>query len=343
MYGISELKPSFSMTTQEIECPIRGCDVLVPRRTRTDGPLGNGKFLCRSHRIHISPSTFAYENPADAFLWGNDHDTELLEQICGHKTESNRLTQERSEDALTWNVFRYFERQKQTSSLRHHLQPASSGVSTETIYWSYSAPQRNTWDLLSRAHHEFGELLASTTHPSKPRTTEPDIILLTDTDLILIEAKFTSSNRTSGNRAEVEKRVSNPKKYVTGGDDWFSEVFSRDATYEGIVRDQKYELLRMWLLGSWMAAQLGVRFTLVNLVREGSEESIAESFGRYLTTSDSRHFVRQSWEGIARKCLPESKSDEEASRLLRYFREKTAGFVEKKATEVAEPVKAFSL
>lgn len=343
MYGLTDLKPAFRMTKLEVECPVKGCTSVVPRQTKADGPIGNERFLCHAHHIYISPSTFAYANPADAFLWRDDYDTTLLDEICGYKAESHRLNQERSEDALTWNVFRYFDKQPQNSSLRKFLQATASGEPKETIYWSYSTQQKSTWDLLNRAHHEFGETTSLTPHRSRRGVTEPDIMLLTSTDLILIEAKFTSGNETSGNAVDVEKRVLNEKQYVTGGDNWFSKVFAPEATYEKVVRDQKYELLRMWLLGSWIASQLDVRFTLVNLVRDGFEESIAESFGKYLVPSDARCFVRRTWEGIARECLSAPASDDDAKRLLRYLREKTAGFLETKATEIAQPVKAFNL
>ena len=343
MYGFTDLKPSFRMTAQEIECPVLGCSSVVPRQTKTDGPIGNKRFLCHTHQIYISPSTFAYANLADAFLWMNAADTALLEEICEHKAESHRLNQERSEDALTWNVFRYFDRRPQNSSLRNYLQESASGDSTETIYWSYSARQRNTWDLLDRAHREFGERTSQTPGASRKGVTEPDIMLLTGTDLILIEAKFTSGNETSGNAAEVERRVHNEKKYVTGGNNWFSTVFAPTFTYEAIVRDQKYELLRMWLLGSWIASQLNVRFTLVNLVRERYEDSITDSFGHYLRSSDTRCFVRRTWEGIARECLSAPAGDDDGRLLFRYLSEKTAGFLETRATEIAKPVRAFDL
>lgn len=49
--------------------------------------------------------------------------------------------------------------------------------------------------------------------------------------------------------------------------------------YKTIVSDKKYELMRFWILGSWIAKNLNLKFELINLVlekREASIESVIE-------------------------------------------------------------------
>ena len=64
------------------------------------------------------------------------------------------------------------------------------------------------------------------------------------------------------------------------------------------VEEKLYQLMRCWLLGSWMAKEAGKRFVLVNLVARASDASVPSRFGAHIVASEERRFVRATWEGI---------------------------------------------
>ena len=246
MYGIKELKEHIRITENSVECPVNGCSKKVERQRNTF--RRNENFLCEEHGIYISPSTFEYKNPSMNILW--EDDLKLLEQILGHKRES-RIARDNSEDALTFNVFRYFE--QEPDLFQKWLLNVTGSIieKPEIVYWSHQVDTGKVYPLLVQARREFGEM--------SNRGSEPDLIVCSEGHLIFIEAKFTSGNNTKPSKPE------NVKKYLTGGKDWYDNVFI--AKYKHIANEKrKYELLRFWLLGTWMADQEGKQFHLVNLV-----------------------------------------------------------------------------
>src|SRR5579863_8550699 len=70
------------------------------------------QFRCPVHGIFITSNTFEYASERDNMLWTEEHDLTLWESIKapGVKREC-RVARDNSEDAVTWNVFRYLERQ----------------------------------------------------------------------------------------------------------------------------------------------------------------------------------------------------------------------------------------
>ena len=85
------------------------------------------------------------------------------------------------------------------------------------------------------------------------------MIATTDQVLFFIEAKFLSGNKTHPSEKTDRDKLRN--KYTTGADNWFDQVF--DADFDELVwHEHLYELTRFWLLGSWMADQMGKRFSL---------------------------------------------------------------------------------
>lgn len=193
------------------------------------------------YNIFISPSTFEYSDESDNFLWKEKFDIELFEKIKRVKRES-RMARDNSEDAVSWNVFRFLER----NSLIEEFLSVITGLylkSSEIIYWSYSQKEDKVLPELNKARREFGEVIK--------RGSEPDIIIKTDKVLFFIEVKFTAGNKT------IPSNKNNSKKYESGGHNWFSRVFKSDYKTIAII-EKKYELLRYWLLGTWMAKQQGL-------------------------------------------------------------------------------------
>lgn len=337
MFGITHLKSEFHMTSAEVECPVIGCDTIVARRKKGDPSLRSQQFFCDKCKIFISSSTFEYETENSNLLWKDSEDLRLWNQLKTFKAETNRISRERSEDAVSWNVFRYFERADRTSELVHHVGSVECQTA-ETIYWSYSPNENRPWTPLLDARVEFGEALNQSNAAFGKGVSEPDIILLTDRHLIFVEAKFGSGNTTSGKPNEVERRVKNPKSYTTGGDNLFETVFT--SSYETVVRDQKYELLRFWLMGSWIAQNLGKSFILANLVRERSEQDIEKKFGQHVRQTDERKFARWTWESFVP--LLNLTGDADSEILRNYLECKTIGFKADKSRNVASPITAFA-
>ena len=70
------------------------------------------------------------------------------------------------------------------------------------------------------------------------------------------------------------------------------------SDYSDIICDSKYELMRFWLLGTWMASKTGKDFFLVNLVPIFMEEEIETNFGKHIFQNKQRKFYRLTWENI---------------------------------------------
>lgn len=312
MYRLSDLKEKINVTDSKVDCPIRGCNEIVDRKRR----LGNeGKnFKCTIHKIQITPSTFIYEFHFDNLLWIDEEDKKLLECIFEAKREC-RMSSENSEDALTWNVFRYLEKNELFSSLLNDISNNHHEI-IDVIYWSYSKNEKKLWSCLKKARLEFGETIE--------RGSEPDIIIRTDKTLFFIEAKFFSPNRTSGYGDTLEKHINNLKKYLCGGDKLFESLFASD--YESIVNDQKYELMRFWILGTWVAKNLNLKFQLINLVLENRELNIESEFGNHLIPNCNNTFSRYSWESIYSLINSSNNHSIDSLLILDYFKCKAAGY-----------------
>lgn len=307
MLSIEELKEQIRITSTKVECPVKGCTETVERQRRFFRK--EERFKCPKHRIFISPSTFEYKDYRDNLLWKDPEDIRLLDKIFEEKRES-RMARDNSEDAVTWNVFRYLEKSNLTEGFLSQLTGATQENAEVIIYWSYNQKESNGWTLLDKARAEFGEEIE--------RGSEPDIIIQTDKALFFIEAKLTAGNNTT------PSDKNNSKKYETGGNTWFKKAFTSD--YKTIaITEKKYELMRFWLLGTWMAEKTGKEFYLINLVREGQEENIERAFKKDIRENEKREFHRITWESIYKYILgqnPVRKKDT----MIRFFENKAIGY-----------------
>jgi hypothetical protein len=307
MLGIEELKERIEITDTMVECPVKGCGEKVERQREVF--KREERFKCPKHNIYISPSTFEYQSELDNLLWKDKADLELFKKIKTVKRES-RIARDNSEDAVTWNIFRFLER----NNLVEMTLSSMIGVtlkSSEVIYWSYNQKESSSWSELNKARKEFGEEIK--------RSSEPDVIIKTDDTLLFIEAKLTAGNET------VPSDTSNSKKYETGGDNWFSKVFKSDYKTVAIV-ERKYELLRFWLLGTWMARQQDLDFYLVNLVLSEREKNIETIFKRHLYENQRMKFTRITWEDTYQQILNSDLSGTDRDTMIKYFRNKAIGY-----------------
>ena len=309
MLGMEELKESIEITETAVECPIKGCREKVERQRKVF--KREERFKCPKHSIYISPSTLEYQSEIDNLLWKDKADLGLFKKIKKVKRES-RIARDNSEDAVTWNVFRFLEKYNLLSGYLSKL-VNNKILNPEIIYWSYSQHQQNAWNELQDGRKEF---------ETKPRKgSEPDIIVKSDNALFFIEAKLKANNNTIC-------KSKNPKvqeKYETGGNNWFLKVFKSDYETVAIV-EKKYELLRFWLIGTWIAKQLNLDFYLVNLVLSERERDIEAVFKKRINENPRRKFMRITWEDVY-ECISNSNlSGRDKDIMIRYFRAKTIGY-----------------
>jgi len=309
MFGVKELKESIKITETTIECPVKGCSEKVERQRKVF--KREDRFKYPKHNIYISPSTFEYEGELDNLLWKDKADLDLLKRIKEVKRES-RIARDNSEDAVTWNVFRFLEKYDLLSGYLSKL-VRNKISNSEIIYWSYSPSQKKAWHELQEARKQFE------TRPKKG--SEPDIIIKSNNALFFVEAKFKANNNTVCKSENPEVW----KKYETGGDNWFSKVFK--SNYKTVaVTDKKYELLRFWLLGTWIAKQEDLNFYLVNLVLSERDKNIGMIFKRHISENQRMKFIRITWEDIYQQILNSGLPGRDKDKMIEYFRNKTIGY-----------------
>lgn len=324
MYGFNDLKERILITNDKVECPVKGCNTTVERKRKKDRlELEQERFKCPVHNIYISPTTWAYSDKLDNLLWKDKADIELLGKLKTAKRE-NRMSHDNSEDAVTWNVFRFLEKNNLIESIflpivDNALTPSKF---TEIIYWSYSQTEGAGWTKLLKARGEFGE--------GKKTGSEPDVIIKTDKALLFIEAKVTANNAPP-----PPKNIN--EKYITGGNKWFEKVFKSD--YPSLVKkEKKYELMRFWLLGTWIAYQLNLDFYLVNITLKDREQDIEDAFKKHIKHNEHRKFKRITWENIYHKIARSEFTGPDKDTLMNYFRAKTIGYSQKQELQ-----RAFSI
>jgi len=307
MLGMKELKESIKITETTVECPVKGCSEKIERQRKAF--KRKERFKCPEHNIYISPSTFEYQSELDNLLWKDNSDLDLLKKIKRVKRES-RIARDNSEDAVTWNVFRFLERNNLVETILGSIIDVTL-ESSQVIYWSYSQRKNSSWSELNEARTEFGEEIK--------RSSEPDIIIKTNDALLFIEAKLTSGNKT------VPNDTSNSKRYEIGGDNWFSKVFKSDYKTVAIV-EKKYELLRFWLLGTWIAKQENLNFYLINLVLSKQNKNIETIFKRHIYENQRMKFIRITWEDVYQQILNSGLPERDKDKMIEYFRNKTTGY-----------------
>jgi len=306
MYGLNELKKIIKVDSDAVECPVKNCLSIVERQRKVFKL--ESRFQCPIHKIFISPSTFQYESKEDNLLWTDCEDINLLDKIFKVKRES-RMARDNSEDALTWNVFRFLDKQNLLTRFLSELsnKPIKEA---ELILWSYSPEEKSGWSSLNTARTEFGE--------TEARGSEPDIIILTDRVLYFIEAKLTATNKTK------PSNLSQRKKYEQGGSGLFHKIFKTDFVTIAI-KNERYELMRFWILGNWIANQLKLDFEFYVLVLQSNESDLEAEFEKHIVKSSNSEFYRLTWEQIF-NFIVQSGEAPEKQKMINYFQNKTIGY-----------------
>lgn len=307
MYDTRTLKPQLRVDEHSVECPVLGCTHVVPRQRKTF--MRNEQFRCPTHDIYISASTYDHVNFTDNLLSSDPDDLALIYRLLDQKRETKRLGHERSEDAMTFNVFRMLERAGQLDAVMSAI-AGRAVVGSVPAYWSLNSATGATDSRLAAAREAF--------HERSALGTEPDVLIDSEDTLFLVEAKLGSKNETTPTHARSLTAYSKAQSA------WYDRVFTSDA--ETVASKEKlYQLMRLWLLGTWMAEQAGKKFVLVNLCVEAGDSQIETRFGAHILTSEPRRFIRTTWEQIREhsRLLGENV---EVTRLLDYLNYKSFGY-----------------
>jgi hypothetical protein len=322
-YGIDDLDPQVAVDPDDrdrVRCYVRGCQNYVRRPTGRKAESGEP---CPDHGIycrHSRDATYVYEDAcrniiASADLFG--------ERVLGHpfKFDSDVLGYEKSEDALSWNVFRSIQESAHLAQLAELLIGEGHDEEPNLYLWGIRVNDDSfePWDLLVAARDRFESNL-----PVDRPLTEPDIALhLPGRCLVLIEAKFTSPN------GWYHRGVRQGEKSLTLEE--LLEIYSgEELRLPNTDLAQQcdripYQLWRNTVFADWMALQDSpeTKPYHVNLVRDGYEHESQEAFEALLNEPYRDRFRPATWEAIHAWLAKSSRCD----RLRRYMEQKTANLV----------------
>jgi len=209
----------------------------------------------------------------------------VMNQALNQRNRKNKIRRasfEKSEDSLTWSVFSHLEERGLLAAAARALTGVDWAAPVDVLYWGYNdqGPEALRKQLVA-VLKDLGESARS--------FSEPDLILHAPrTGLAFVEVKYASPNSS---HFEFRKA----KRYLDAGDAYLQP--SRDGL-------RHYELLRNWVIGCLLAAQLGLPFWLVNLVRRGDETAIERDFGPFLRQDKGHRFRRAEWEDLFEALCP---------------------------------------
>ena len=170
-------------------CPVRGCVEASP---------------CQTHHIAVHSTrlrglTYVYDDPWQNLLWADADDRARLTAILHGKRES-RMGHEHSEDAITWNVFRFFERHGCLAPAMRTICPCPDDEPL-TVFWT--THDGCLWEPYRRCSDQIPERASA--------RSESDLIFVWEHKLIVVvEAKFRSPNRSDPTKWEVESDKAKP-------------------------------------------------------------------------------------------------------------------------------------
>lgn len=290
-----------------IRCCVRNCHRWLAKRHR--GPSDPNAF-CPDHGVSVSASpTYVYKDYRHNFII----DVPTLERVKGLKVESWRVGNERSEDALSWNVFVGLAGLNGLGSAFQSLTGIKVNVEPELYLWGVRISDEvpRVWCKLNEARLALKE---GTRWP-----TEPNVILrVPGQAIVLIEAKFGSPNGTMSGKKE---RFGDVGEFLDSYPCVAGKV--EPLNREWIAKQPPGQVLQQLVRNVIFAQRLaeeGEIPLVVNLVRETEELEVAERLTAHLALNSPVCFRRCAWEGLYQ--LP-ILSRQDAKPLMRYFENKT--------------------
>jgi hypothetical protein len=302
---------------RKVRCYVRGCEHYLRPASR-----GSRGEVCPSHGIWCfsskSGATYGYANAERNVIVSRNS---FRERVLNHpmKFESHRLGLERSEDTLTWNVFKSFQEAGQLHRIASSITGTTATEEPMLLLWGIRMDDGSylPWQLLLDARRRFERNL-----PVDRPLTEPDIALhLPGRYLILIEAKFTSPN------SWVYKTRRANAQSLTG--DECIDIYDAPelATINRIAAKSSAritgQLYRNMVFAEWMARadSSTTEYYHANLVRADREQKSATAFSKLLNAEHAFRFQQFSWESI----YGLAKANSELSNFFTFMENKTAG------------------
>jgi hypothetical protein len=318
-FGTGDLWHSPSMISdrpRRVRCYVLGCPNILETPTR-----GGRGDVCPEHgiRCHFSAAgaTYSYRDPRRNMIASPQL---FADRIINHpfKFESHRMGLEKSEDAVSWNVFRSLAESNGLAKIASLITGLPNDEEPALYLWGIriSGDDFTPWDLLIEARKRFENNL-----PVDRPLTEPDIALhLPGKYLILVEAKFTSPN-------SFYERGPRQNRSSLTLDELLGIYHDRRLAILSIERARSalrvpYQLWRNMVFAEWMATldSPTTRAYHVNLVREGYEAKTELEFRELVRPECQDRFHRLTWEGIyAASIGPQHRQ------LRQYIETKTAG------------------
>lgn len=266
--GTSEMDSSGGM-----RCPLLGNDSWLSWAERKAGAGRKARYGTvwvgePPLRFHPTP-TYMLQRPIDNFIAGR---TLVGEALAGNwdKAESYRLGQEKSEDALTWNVFRSLQEAGELAAMIHALTGIKAAAGEPALYlWGRHIDLHGTgaWQALANARIQV--------EPWGGQPAEPDCCLhLPGRAWVFFETKFGTPTAT--------------KRSVHTAQAWFERY---GKTCPGIFRQNAILAMPPGLF----PGQLLRNVALALHVRQASEEVIVIALVRQADSS--------SVDVVAHRCM----------------------------------------
>lgn len=322
-YGIGELNHFSRVEEEHVHCPVKGCTTRVSRM-RSRGPNLNTKkhllkphFFCKAHEIYISPSTFEYHDPYRNLLWKSDDDNaamENLQSVNNGKRTWSRMGRENDEDSLTWNVFRFLQRNSLIPGLIANLTGSACIEKLEKVlYWSVDVEEVEVSRELRASREALGE--------SRDKGSEPDLIVVTDESITIVELKLNAPAITADPKKGIQQGYQNYLRL--GGKGLMKNDFKQSVDLIG------YELSRFVMLGHAYARILGKKHAKILLIRKGNNViDLDDRFAHVLAEPQQVSFSSSTWDHVfdyvaGLKC---DTSYEDHKLLVSYLRNKSCGY-----------------
>ena len=274
-----------------LRCVICDCPqfLIPPTRSRAGQ-------VCSTHGIRVHTSgTFTYRDPSRNFIV----DPTLVRRIIRSpdKFESGRLGYERSEDAVTLNVFRSFQEAKCLNEIARLITGLEVTDEPDLYLWGLNLTNDSlgVFPLLQAARDRFERRL-----PVARPATEPDSCLFCDGHyLILIEAKLCSPNTFyfDGPRRDAQS-LTKDELLTNYHDPAVCQILDIEKAKESEA--VAYQMWRNTVFSEWMAhhAKPGTKAFFCNLVRAGCELDSFEHFHGLVRPQFANRVSRIRWEDL---------------------------------------------
>lgn len=283
-YGVSDIDPgqAISVAPDHVRCCIKGCGRLLQKAHR--GTRKSPDCFCPAHDIRVSPSrpTYVFRDQYRNVIVAHD----VFAAV--RKTESWRLPNETSEDALSWNVFVGLASLGRLREAARVLSGVTVDVDPELYLWGNKiTPDGATlWPALVDVRIRLEDELKI--------QTEPDIaIRVPGKLLVVIEAKFGSKNGTLDGKdyecvEEFLDRYESPM-----GSDPLNRTWIVGQSSDRILE----QLCRMAVFGAWLGER-GEDVVVVSLMRRQELAASPPDVASHLVPGGPVRFQARAWEDL---------------------------------------------